>query len=216
MTSLLESGKHGTHAGTTQPTPQVADGVRYHQSTGDVLPEMAGAADDEHHQDVDDDCPNPQQGDQTLDELFRHVLTKTYFAGKNRLGIKEENYSLKDSRFYSGSHLPPSSYSVYSTHSRSSDDSHPLSRARYTYTETAGPSVNAEPVWTPRVSYQEWVDSLLPYTFTFNPPTTKLYRPAFTAKGACWIPYIFDFPTEFLSEIIHGYVFWVQESNGYS
>ena len=41
-----------------------------------------------------------------------------------------------------------------------------------------------------------------------NPPTTKLFRPTFAAT-----PWIFDFPTEFFCEIIHGYVFGVKKSN---
>ena len=47
-----------------------------------------------------------------------------------------------------------------------------------------------------------------------NPPTTKLFRPTFTAKRGCCNPWISDFPTEIVCEIIRGYVFWVMESNG--
>ena len=46
-----------------------------------------------------------------------------------------------------------------------------------------------------------------------NPPTTKLFRPTFTAKRGWQPPWIFDFPTAFLCEIIHGYVLGVKESN---
>ena len=36
----------------------------------------------------------------------------------------------------------------------------------------------------------------------------------FTTKGVVATPWVLDFPTDFLCEIIHGYVFGVKESNG--
>ena len=49
---------------------------------------------------------------------------------------------------------------------------------------------------------------------TFNPPTTKLFRPTFTAKGDVATPWICDFRSEVFSEIVHEYVFGVKKSNG--
>ena len=43
-------------------------------------------------------------------------------------------------------------------------------------------------------------------------PISK-FRSTFAAKGVV-TPQIFDFLTDCFSEIIHGYVFWVKESNG--
>ena len=48
----------------------------------------------------------------------------------------------------------------------------------------------------------------------FNPPTTKLFRSTFTAKGDVATPWIRDFPSEVFCEIVHEYVFGVKKFNG--
>ena len=49
-----------------------------------------------------------------------------------------------------------------------------------------------------------------------NPRTAKLFQLTFAAKegGVVATPWILVFPTEFLSEIFHGYSFGVKESKG--
>ena len=48
-----------------------------------------------------------------------------------------------------------------------------------------------------------------------NPRMPKVFRQPKTPKGGAYHhPWIFAFPSEFLENISHGYVFGVKESNG--
>ena len=53
-------------------------------------------------------------------------------------------------------------------------------------------------------------------TMYVNPQTPKLFRQPKTPRGGGYHPppWIFAFPSEFLENISHGYVFGVKESNG--